>query len=72
MADLKAWRQSFDFPLQGRNSKPRTHGLTMIIDKGLGLTETRDLMELASDYVDFLKLTFGTSAFYSTKLLREN
>lgn len=67
----KAWKGVFNFPLPGRTRKPRDRGMTMIIDKGLGLTETRDLMVLASDYIDFLKLTFGTSAFYSTQLLKE-
>ncbi|KAF0195746.1 MAG: phosphosulfolactate synthase [Bacillota bacterium] len=43
----------------------------MVIDKGLGLTETDDLLDLASDYVDYIKLTFGTSAFYSTRLLQQ-
>lgn len=67
----KAWREVFDFPVPGRIGKPRQIGLTMVIDKGLGLTETRDLLELASDYIDFIKLTFGTSAFYSTELLQK-
>ena len=67
----KAWRESFDFPVPGRAGKPRTKGLTMVIDKGLGLTETNDLLDLASDYVDYIKLTFGTSAFYSTRLLQQ-
>ena len=67
----KAWLGVFNFPLVGRAKKPRDRGITMVIDKGLGLTETRDLMALASDYIDFLKLTFGTSAFYSTQLLKE-
>ncbi|MGE5590158.1 MAG: phosphosulfolactate synthase [Bacillota bacterium] len=67
----KAWLGVFNFPLPGRTKKPRERGITMVIDKGLGLTETRDLMALASDYIDFLKLTFGTSAFYSTQLLKE-
>ncbi len=67
----KAWAEVFAFPLAGRQPKPRTTGLTMVIDKGLGLTETKDLLELASDYIDFIKLGFGTSAFYSTELLRE-
>lgn len=67
----KAWREAFDFPVPGRAGKPRTKGLTMVIDKGLGLTETNDLLDLASDYVDYIKLTFGTSAFYSTRLLQQ-
>ncbi len=66
-----AWLDILDFPYQDRTPKPRDHGLTMVIDKGLGLTDTRDLMELAAPYVDHLKLTFGTSAFYHTRLLRQ-
>lgn len=69
--DGEAWLDILDFPFKNRNEKPRATGLTMVIDKGLGLTDTRDLMELASDYVDHLKLTFGTSAFYNTRLLRQ-
>lgn len=67
----KAWAGIIDFPLAGRNSKPRESGLTMVIDKGLGLKSTRDLLEVGSDYIDFLKLGFGTSAFYSEKFLEK-
>lgn len=67
----KAWREAFEFPLPGREGKPRNRGLTMVIDKGMGLTEISDLLELGSDYIDFVKLTFGTSAFYSTRLLQQ-
>lgn len=52
--NAKAWGDAFDFPMPGRAAKPRSSGLTMIIDKGLGLTETRDLLSLAGDYIDFL------------------
>jgi len=41
----------------------------MVVDKGLGLTETRELLELASDYIDLIKLGFGTSALYPIPLL---
>ena len=51
----EAWGDAFDFPLSGRSAKPRTDGLTMVIDKGLGSTETSDLLELAFPYIDFLK-----------------
>lgn len=67
----KAWFDILEFPHADRSHKPRERGLTMVIDKGLGLTETRDLLELGSDYIDHLKLTFGTSAFYTTRLLRQ-
>lgn len=57
-------------PLAGRSAKPRRTGLTMVIDKGLGLRQTEDLMELAAPYIDLVKLGFGTSALYSGELLR--
>lgn len=67
----KAWHGILDFPHANRTERPRDRGITMVIDKGVGLTDTRDLMELAADYVDQVKLTFGTSAFYPTRLLRQ-
>ena len=72
MADSdRAWAGILDFPAADRQRRPRERGLTMVIDKGIGLTGTRDLMELAGDYVDHVKLTFGTSAFYPHRLLRQ-
>ncbi len=67
----KAWNEVCPAPIGGRVDKPREDGLTMIIDKGLGLMQTRDLLDLAGEYIDFIKLAFGTSAFYSEKLLYE-
>jgi phosphosulfolactate synthase len=67
----KAWAGVFEAPNPGRSMKPRTNGLTMVLDKGLGLSATQDLMDVAADYVDSLKLTFGTSAFYDEEILRE-
>ena len=67
----KAWYDILDFPNMDRLPKPRKTGITMVIDKGLGMTDTHDLLELASDYVDQLKLTFGTSAFYDRRLLKQ-
>jgi len=58
-------------PLEGRLSKPRSSGLTMLIDKGIGLRETRDLLEVNSEYIDFIKLSFGTSLLYPVELLTE-
>jgi phosphosulfolactate synthase len=67
----KAWEGVFDMPQPGRTMKPRSTGFTMVLDKGLGLNATQDLMDTAADYVDSLKLTFGTSAFYDESVLRE-
>lgn len=66
-----AWEGIFTMPEPGRSSKPRSDGFTMVLDKGLGLSATEDLMETAAHAIDFLKLSFGTSAFYSEKVLRE-
>ncbi|MGD8750696.1 MAG: phosphosulfolactate synthase [Anaerolineales bacterium] len=67
----KAWQGIFTTPNPGRSMKPRTNGLTMVLDKGLGRRATNDLMDIAADYIDSLKLTFGTSAFYDVEVLRE-
>lgn len=64
-------RDILSFPLAGRNSKPRNQGLTMIIDKGMGLGETKDLLNIAGEHIDFIKLAFGTSALYSKSVLPE-
>ena len=67
----KAWHDTITtFPLSGREDKPRQTGWTMLLDKGYGLEATRDLLELAADYIDIIKLTFGTSALYPELLLR--
>jgi len=44
-----------------RPSKPRNDGLTMVMDKGLSLREAEDFASVGSEYVDFVKLGFGTS-----------
>jgi phosphosulfolactate synthase len=43
----------------------------MVIDKNVGPRQLDDLLEIASDYIDVIKLTFGTSAFYDKTLLRK-
>ncbi len=67
----KAWHGVIAIPLPGRSAKPRTTGITMVIDKGMGLNRLKDLIQTAGDYIDIIKLTFGTSAFYDEDLLRK-
>jgi len=57
-------------PLAGRSAKPRNRGETMLIDKGLGLSQTGDLLELGCDFIDYIKFGFGTAALYSRAALR--
>jgi len=52
-----------------RNAKPRTEGITMVMDKGLGLEESKLFVENAIPHVDMIKLGFGTA--YVTPRLRE-
>jgi phosphosulfolactate synthase len=47
--------------LPDRTTKPRNNGLTMVMDKGLSLTEAANFIEANSEYVDLVKLGFGTS-----------
>lgn len=54
---------------QQRSAAPRVSGLTMIIDTGLGVSATADLLEVAGDYIDLWKLSFGTSVFVRPAVL---
>jgi phosphosulfolactate synthase len=47
--------------LPARPGKPRTDGLTHVIDKGLDLREIEGLFDTAGAYVDIVKLGWGTS-----------
>jgi phosphosulfolactate synthase len=44
-----------------RVKKPRAHGLTMVMDKGLSIEETKNFLSIAHPHVDIVKLGFGTS-----------
>jgi phosphosulfolactate synthase len=55
--------------LPERTQKPRNHGITMVMDKGMGLEGVKDFLSVAAPYVDIVKLGFGTS--YVTDRLQE-
>ncbi len=55
--------------LPKRTTRPRTAGLTMVMDKGLSLRQVEDYLDTSADFVDFVKLGFGTSVI--TKHLKE-
>ena len=44
-----------------RSSKPRQTGLTMVMDKGLSIREAEDLVQGSGEYIDIVKLGFGSS-----------
>ena len=58
-------------PLPGERStrKPRSNGRTMIVDDGLPLAYTRDLVALGGAYIDLAKIKTGTARLYPRKQL---
>jgi phosphosulfolactate synthase len=62
---------SFDgfLDVPARSPKPRTQGLTHVIDKGMNLRDIEGLFDTAGDYVDVVKLGWGTS--YVTRNLEK-
>ncbi|MBA2384346.1 MAG: phosphosulfolactate synthase, partial [Actinobacteria bacterium] len=47
--------------LPPRSPKPRSSGLTHVMDKGLNIREIEGLFDTAGEYVDIVKLGWGTS-----------
>ena len=52
-----------------RNKKPRDHGITMVMDKGLSIAEAKNFLSVAHPHIDIVKLGFGTA--YVTPDLRQ-
>jgi phosphosulfolactate synthase len=52
-----------------RQTKPRSSGITMVMDKGLSIEEAKNFMSVSHPHVDVVKLGFGTS--FVTPHLRE-
>jgi phosphosulfolactate synthase len=46
--------------IPSREEKPRKKGLTTLLDKGMGYHTASDLIEQAADYIDLIKLGWGT------------
>jgi phosphosulfolactate synthase len=49
-----------------RPSKPRGVGRTMMLDKGLAPRQAEDVLDVAAEYVDVVKLGWGTAAITPT------
>lgn len=52
-----------------RTEKPRSSGMTMVMDKGLSLRQVEDFLEVGGAYTDIVKLGWATS--YVTPNLKE-
>jgi len=61
---------NFDLPfVPERPKQPRETGLTMMMDKGLSLSEAENFLSSSAAFTDIVKLGFGTS--YLTRDLKE-
>ena len=47
--------------IPARSVKPRQHGITHVIDRGLSVAEVDGLLEVVGDSVDIVKLGWGTA-----------
>jgi len=45
-----------------RTKKPRNKGLTMVMDRGLSINDTKNFIDMSLHHTDIVKLGFGTSA----------
>ena len=55
--------------LPAREPKPRQTGLTHVLDKGLGIRQMQDLLETGGEFIDIVKLGWGTG--YITRNLTD-
>ena len=62
--------KAFDFLLNKREEKPRTKGITMVLDKGLGLETAESLMDISGEYVDYMKFGWGTSIIHDAEIIK--
>jgi phosphosulfolactate synthase len=63
--------QCIPLPSERSTSKPRSSGLTMMMDWGLPLGTTREWLELQGQFVDLAKFVVGTARLYEEAYLRD-
>jgi len=57
--------------IPGRSAKPRQRGLTIMADKGTPLNYLDDLLDMAGDYVDWVKIGISSPRIYTRDHLRK-
>lgn len=62
--------KAFNFITPDRIAKPRENGITMMLDKGMGLNAVEDLLEVSGEYIDLAKFGWGTSALHNRDLIK--
>ncbi|WP_200861590.1 phosphosulfolactate synthase [Methylohalobius crimeensis] len=68
-----AWHgfRAIDEGPRSRSRRRGQSGLTMVLDTGLGMSATNDILDLSGAHIDHWKLGFGTSAVMPERLLRQ-
>ena len=56
-----------ELDISKRVLKPRDHGLTVLIDRGIPLEYLDEYLKIYSDYIDLAKIITGTSVLLSKK-----
>ena len=51
--------------LPERSAKPRDRGVTHVIDRGLSIAEIEGMIEVGGEFVDIVKLGWGTALGFS-------
>ncbi len=59
------------FPVPERQSKPRSRGLSMMIDWGMGLARQQDTVDSAGAYIDVAKVAAGIARLLPEPVLRD-
>lgn len=54
-----------------RSARPRTQGVTMVLDKNLSATRLSELIETGGQWFDLVKLGWGTSACFDKNIISE-
>lgn len=62
--------KAFEFLSTKREEKPREYGITMVLDKGLGLETASSLMDISGEYVDYMKFGWGTSIIHDEEIIK--
>ena len=61
---------AFNFLTLNRERTPGT-GLTMMLDKGIGIMSLKDLLQISGEYIDLAKLGWCTSAIHDRDLVKK-
>ncbi len=58
-------------PRQARHGKPRTTGLTFVIDWGIGPRQQQDLLDVGADFFDLAKIAVGIAGLLRADVVRQ-